>query len=441
FALVENFWQTGYGMPGFTLLGDRVIRLPFIVHTSYGHEILHNWWGNGVFVDYEGGNWCEGLTVYGADYLYKERESPAAARDYRRAQLVEYRNYVRAGRDFPLTEFRERHDASSAAIGYGKSMMLYHMVRGELGEERFWNCLARFYDGHLFRRASWSDVLAAFAADAPFDGAAFYDQWIARAGAPALRLGATDLLPQPNGTYELAYVLEQETPLYSLTVPMRVTYADRPADNWTVRLEEGTLNGTRSLAGMPRALEVDPDFDLFRRLHPAEVPAVLSRIFGADSMTFAISGEEPAEVREAFRAVAGEAGAARPEAVSDAGTIALGDLTAGGSWIFGEPRWLDRLRPLLPDGFSIEPDGFRVEGVLHERAKSTLVLALPNPQLPEEAIGLVLSGEAQAVPAVWRKLPHYGKYSYLVFHGTENVAKGIWEADRSPLKVVWEEGS
>ncbi|MFH1145185.1 MAG: hypothetical protein V1774_11630, partial [Candidatus Eisenbacteria bacterium] len=47
FALVENFWQTGYGMPGFTLLGDRVIRLPFIVHTSYGHEILHNWWGNG----------------------------------------------------------------------------------------------------------------------------------------------------------------------------------------------------------------------------------------------------------------------------------------------------------------------------------------------------------------------------------------------------------
>ncbi|WP_139042060.1 M1 family metallopeptidase [endosymbiont of Riftia pachyptila] len=45
FALVENFWESGYGMPSFTLLGPRVIRLPFIIHTSYPHEILHNWWG------------------------------------------------------------------------------------------------------------------------------------------------------------------------------------------------------------------------------------------------------------------------------------------------------------------------------------------------------------------------------------------------------------
>ena len=32
FALVENFWETGYGMPSFTLLGSKVIRLPFILH-------------------------------------------------------------------------------------------------------------------------------------------------------------------------------------------------------------------------------------------------------------------------------------------------------------------------------------------------------------------------------------------------------------------------
>ena len=51
FAIVENRWQTGYGMPSFTLLGSRVIRLPFILHTSLPHEILHNWLGNGVYID------------------------------------------------------------------------------------------------------------------------------------------------------------------------------------------------------------------------------------------------------------------------------------------------------------------------------------------------------------------------------------------------------
>ncbi|MBP7589932.1 MAG: hypothetical protein KBA72_18410, partial [Thermoanaerobaculia bacterium] len=38
FALVENFWETGLGMASFTLLGPQVIRMPFIVTTSYPHE-------------------------------------------------------------------------------------------------------------------------------------------------------------------------------------------------------------------------------------------------------------------------------------------------------------------------------------------------------------------------------------------------------------------
>ncbi|HEX9189316.1 MAG TPA: hypothetical protein VGB87_19720, partial [Vicinamibacteria bacterium] len=73
FALVENFWETGYGMPSYTLLGPQVIRFPFILTSSYPHEILHNWWGNSVFVDYESGNWCEGLTAYMADHLIQEQ--------------------------------------------------------------------------------------------------------------------------------------------------------------------------------------------------------------------------------------------------------------------------------------------------------------------------------------------------------------------------------
>ncbi len=42
FALVENFWETGYGMPSLALLGPRVIRFPFILHSSFPHEVLHH---------------------------------------------------------------------------------------------------------------------------------------------------------------------------------------------------------------------------------------------------------------------------------------------------------------------------------------------------------------------------------------------------------------
>ena len=476
FALVENFWQTGYGMPSFTLLGDRVIRLPFILGTSYGHEILHNWWGNSVFVDYESGNWCEGLTVYGADYLYKEREGPAAARDYRRAQLVEYLNYVRSGRDFPLTEFRERHDASSAAVGYGKSMMIYHMLRQSMGDERFWSALRAFYRENLFERASWSDLLAVFAGEvgaagsemprtqsgsavgavseaqqAPdgaainsdlerFDAAAFAEQWIERSGAPEIRLATTDLLPTKDGRYQIVYVLEQEAPFYRLDVPIRATYAVLPPTVWTVRLETGSLRETRELPAMPRTLEVDPDFDLFRRLHRAEVPAVLSQLYGADSLTFVLGSEGSAPGPDAWRALAEEARQGTPAGIVETGSISLTDLTKGGAWIFGEPGWMESLATLLPDSVRIDGERFVVSGTSYPRAENTLALVVPNPRNPDEAIGLLIGGSAENLPGIWRKLPHYGKYSYLVFAGTQNVAKGIWDTGRSPLKMVWSTG-
>ncbi|MCK4288915.1 MAG: hypothetical protein KAW86_06905, partial [Bacteroidales bacterium] len=97
FALVENFWETGYGMPSFTLLGEKVIRFPFILHSSYPHELLHNWWGNSVYVDYEKGNWCEGITVYMADHLIKEQRGQGS--DYRRTTLQKFTDYVNETND------------------------------------------------------------------------------------------------------------------------------------------------------------------------------------------------------------------------------------------------------------------------------------------------------------------------------------------------------
>ena len=127
FALVENFWETGYGMPGFTLLGPQVIRFPWILTSSYPHELLHNWWGNSIYIDAATGNWCEGLTAYMADHLFAEQRGEGAT--YRRATLKKFSDLVKTGNDFPLADFGSRQSAASEAVGYGKSLMLFHMLR------------------------------------------------------------------------------------------------------------------------------------------------------------------------------------------------------------------------------------------------------------------------------------------------------------------------
>ncbi len=160
FALVENFWETGYGMPGFTLLGPRVIRFPWILTSSYPHELLHNWWGNSVYVDFETGNWCEGLTAYMADHLFAEQRGEGAT--YRRATLKKFTDMVSAGDDFPLSTFGSRQSAASEAVGYGKSLMLFHMARRAVGDESFLEALSLFDREHIYTRASFADLAAAF---------------------------------------------------------------------------------------------------------------------------------------------------------------------------------------------------------------------------------------------------------------------------------------
>ena len=173
-------------MPSYTLLGPQVIRFPFILSSSYPHEILHNWWGNSVFVDYASGNWCEGLTAYLADHLIQEQRG--RGEEYRRDALQKYRNYVRDGRDFPLSEFRSRHSAATEAVGYGKTLMLFHMVRGRIGDESFRKWAARFYREHRGRQASFADVRRSLEAVSGQDFARFFMDHVAKPGAATLQV-------------------------------------------------------------------------------------------------------------------------------------------------------------------------------------------------------------------------------------------------------------
>ena len=206
FALIENFYETGFGMPSFTLLGPKVIRFPFIITSSYPHEILHNWWGNSVFPDYEKGNWSEGLTAYLSDHLLKEQQGEGA--EYRQTTLQKYTDYVSEERDFPLTAFRSRHSSSSEAIGYGKSLMFFHMLRQELGDAVFTEGLRDFYRKNIFRFATFADLQKSFEHVSHKDLQPEFDQWITESGAPELKISDV-VVTRQDEKYAVTATFEQ----------------------------------------------------------------------------------------------------------------------------------------------------------------------------------------------------------------------------------------
>jgi hypothetical protein len=450
FALVENFWETGYGMPSFTLLGSTVIRLPFIIDTSYGHEILHNWWGNSVYVAPREGNWCEGLTSYLADHAYKEDEGAAAAAEYRRDQLSAYRNYVHGARDIPLAAFTERHSGATQAIGYGKSLMVYHMLRRRMGDERFTAALSDLYATHRFRVTSWSDVIDAFERASGEDLAWYEAQWIRRAGAPVIALGETrsrrgarDGAGAEGGPGSEAWVVDgeilQSEPFFRVDVPVAVETEDGRNVRETVRCDGPSTPFRLEVASRPRSLRVDPDFDVMRWLHREEIPPVLSQTLGADTIAIIVASEGPPEILSAYRELAARWDAEKGVGVFADGEVSVDALASVTTWLFGETTLAGAFSAAGPEGSDLARIGETLTGEsAFPPARHSLVATKRHPRDPERSWTWLHLASAGDADAIGRKIPHYGRYSYLFFDGAQNVGKGFWTIEASPLTAVFE---
>jgi hypothetical protein len=444
FALVENFWETGYGLPSMTLLGSTVLRLPFILDTSYPHEILHNWWGNGVFVDDIGGNWSEGLTTYMADYLIQEQRGTAS--EYRRTALQKYADYVTEHKDFPLTEFRARHSPATEAVGYGKAMMFFHMLRRRLGDEAFVNALRSFYRENQSRPATFDDLRVAFSAVAGEDLKNEFDQWIGQKGAPALSLNSAQAQVRGNG-YLLTAIFEQTQPGpgYRLRVPIAVTLEGREkAYQTTVKMDEKRAGLAVIVSGRPVRLDIDPEFDLFRRLSRDEIPPALSQSLGAEKALFVVPSDADEAVRQGYRQFAESLSAFLQPSRSASFEIKLDREvsmlpTDRAVWILGwENRFLPNLQKALTGrGLSVFQDGLQIRATKVERKDRTIALTARQPQDANAALTWVATDSMTALSGLGRKLPHYGPYSYLVFEGDEPkiLLKGQWDVPNSPLSI------
>lgn len=413
FSVVASPLPTGFGMPSLTYLGRDVLRLPFIRATSLGHEVLHNWWGNGVYPDWESGNWSEGLTTFMADYAYQEEQSPAAGKTARLGWLRDLAA-VPETEDTPLAAFTARHHGISSIVGYNKSAMLFLMLRDAIGEAAFERGLRLFWQRHRFQRADWSDLQRAFEAASRRDLAGFFEQWVVRAGAPAPRLAAASW---SDG--QLVLSIEQAGKPYALDLPLRLV---RPGGEEMVRV---SISGPRTVVTLPVAepvtrVELDPDYRLWRRVDPILFPPILREVFVAPRAGLVVA-EEDADFRAAAAALAARVLDAAPEtpAPGAAGLPGTAPLL-----LIGRAASVDALFARL----GLPPRPAEVAG----RGSAQVWSARASDGRPYVA---VTARDAASLQALQRGLPHYGKQSWLVFEGVRATDRGIWPPEVEGIAV------
>ena len=435
FAVVENRWQTGYGMPSFTLLGSRVIRLPFILHTSLPHEILHNWWGNGVYIDFSSGNWSEGLTAYLSDHLDSEGRGEASA--YRRKALERYANFAAHERDFALAEFRSRHDEASQAVGYSKSLMLFHMLRQQAGDAVFNERIRRLWQRYQFQPASYVNIIEMLFEGEKKDRDIFIDQWLNRAGAPQLDLGEVQINEQADGFRLILEVNQtQNTPPYMMKVPLEVHLADSktPARHMI------NLNGRRSVitlkfAQRPKVITLDPTYDVFRLLDPAETPSSLGRLFGAQKQLLVLPTGINKEQRQAWHKLAA-AWSAQYQNVELVDDGELSQIPSNAAvWLLGWENKLLKSHQMRLNAATqrLQPNAATINDQVLNAAEYAVVLLDPNNS--HSPLGFIGADQPEVIIALARKLPHYSSYGRLAFELPEvkNIIKQSLPVTVSPL--------
>lgn len=441
FTVVDNFLPSGYGMPGWTLIGDEVLRLPFIKDISLGHEVLHNWFGNSLLVDYRQGNWCEGLTTYLADYKYKADADSSAAVEYRMSLLRDYAAYLTTDNEYPVSQFSERSDQADRAIGYGKVMMVFHMLRQMLegvAPGMFEQVIAETYKQYQWQPIGWDVWQREFERRLGQKLDWFFAEWVQQPGAPKISLENVKPAKSRNGWdvgFEVATTPGSNAPYRYLLNIRAVT--DRGFADYQTFIQNPRQSVSLGGSGELEGLVLDPGFNIFRVIYPGEAPVTLANFIGdPDGMLVTPGKGTNSEVwRKAAEGLKGKG----QQIIADKDYQP--NYNQRSLWILGGPDensiWTqfptDTSRLALLPGRAARwkeeqpmPPGIILAGETFRGGALTATVVGYNPYATGKFIAYTVSLPDADPIAGTRKLSHYGKYSYLLFDGDTNIRKGVW---------------
>jgi len=399
FAIVENLFPTGLSMPTFTLIGAEILRLPFVLDESLGHEITHQWFGNYVYANFAKGNWLEGITNYMADCRYARLEGKG--RQYRKKALVDFQSYVHSGNDFPLRKFLQRTGHPSMAIGYGKGMMLFNMLENMVGKDVFYKSLKAFIEENKWRDATWNDIERVFEKQSGRHLDWFFDQWLDRKGVPDVKVSRADYRVE-NGAPTVQVDISQTGLPYRLLLHVQVFAGSKEIKSASVWVDGPIQTFQWEVSEKPTSIVVDGNYEVMRRLSPKEFPPALSRLLGSKHRIAVYREEQESTYASLLQALRQTGFVLRKEKditdreIRDSSLLVVGANSSLLKRFFGE---------------------------VESPSAGFLLTVRDNPLNTEEVVAFVQAGSREEVDLATPKIFHYGQYATITFAAGQNTAK------------------
>ena len=174
------------------------------------------------------------------------------------------------------------------------------------------------------------------------------------------------------------------------------------------------------------SLMVDPNYNIFRKMYPEEIEPIISLIMGNPDKQF-ITYESDSQINNLFNEfgmnMVGDSISINTEINQNEGNsedfLILLNPTKLPSFLENRIKYVNDSLTLNNETYPSDSHTFILTGKDWEGFKNYMV---------------IITKDTESLPRIGQLVPHYGKYSYLVFEGARNVAKGQWDIDDTPLR-------
>ena len=218
------------------------------------HETAHQWWGDSVTEkDWDDAWLSEGFATYFAALAtehYQGRDAFVAVMKRSRETVLTLEKTA------PVAVIHDnlpeiQSGRAPVRIVYQKGGWTLHMLRAEIGTERFWQGMREYYRRYRDSNASTEDFRRVMEEAAGRDLRWFFDQWLLRAGSPAIE-SSWHYVP---GAKQLELRLTQTQPGLPYRLPIEVA-----VDGKIETIELSAKSQTFQIAAekAPAAVELDP---------------------------------------------------------------------------------------------------------------------------------------------------------------------------------------
>jgi aminopeptidase N len=243
-------------------LHDERAHLDFSSDPLVSHELAHQWFGdlltcrdwahawlNEGFATFFEAVWREADLGYD-EYVY---DIFGCIERYLEEDADRYRRPIVWNRFRDPIELFDRHL-------YEKAGAVLHMLRGELGETRFWRAIRRYVADNAQRSVETIDFIRAIEQSTGRNMRGFFDQWVFRGGHPQLTVG----LKFDDGRNVLTLSVDQKQPIddgnpaFVFDVEIGIVPEEGEQKRMRVRIERPHETVTIPLEGPPKLVRFDP---------------------------------------------------------------------------------------------------------------------------------------------------------------------------------------